>query len=129
VSFHPSSVRLIQSAHAQEKMTAAAPAGGEPAAQPGWVSFMPFVLIIAVFYFLVIRPQNKRYKQHKAMLSEVGKGDEVVTQGGLVGKVVKAEPGNDVLHVELAPQMVVKVKRQGIAERIVNEASQAPAKQ
>ncbi|MET0155229.1 MAG: preprotein translocase subunit YajC [Rickettsiales bacterium] len=117
-------ISIVPSAHAQEKI--GAPAVGQGAhAQPAWVGFLPFVLIIAVFYMLVIRPQNKRYKQHKEMLAAVGKGDDVVTQGGLLGKVVKVEPESDVLHIEIAPQVVVKVKRQGVAERVVTETKAA----
>ena len=70
---------LISSAQAQA-------AGGSP--QNTLVSMLPLVLIFVVFYFLLIRPQAKRAKEHKAMVSALGVGDEVVTSGGIIGKVV-----------------------------------------
>ena len=51
--------------------------------------FLPMIFLVAVFYFLIIRPQSKRAKEHKIMLSELRKGDEIVTNGGLLGKIVK----------------------------------------
>ena len=60
--------------------------------QPGgWESFLPMILILVVFYFFMIRPQMKRAKEHKALLDGLQKGDEVVTQGGLIGKVSKVD--------------------------------------
>jgi preprotein translocase subunit YajC len=63
---------------------AAAPSGG---AGGGLMQFVPLVAIFAIFYFLVLRPQSKKAKEHQAMLSELKKGDEVVTQGGIIGKI------------------------------------------
>jgi preprotein translocase subunit YajC len=64
---------------------AAAPAGGSPFGQFG--SLVPMLAIFAIFYFLVLRPQSKKAKEHQQMLSELKKGDEVVTQGGVIGKI------------------------------------------
>ena len=114
MSLNYHSIQFVQHANAQEVAAQA----DEAAAQPAWMSFLPLVLIIAIFYFLMIRPQNKRYKQYKEMLSALNKGDDVVTQGGLIGKIIKIDEQDDILHVELGSQIVVKVKRQGIAERI-----------
>ena len=72
---------FISSAWAQ-----AAPAGQ----QGGLMSFLPLILIFAVFYFLLIRPQSKRAKEHRQMVSELAAGSEVITSGGLLGKVVEA---------------------------------------
>lgn len=94
---------LIQSAHAQA-------AGG---AQPNaFVQLLPLVLIFVVFYFLLIRPQAKRAKEHKAMVAALAVGDEVVTAGGILGKVV--ETGDQFLTVELAEGVRVKVQRHTI---------------
>ena len=69
--------------------------------QDMFVSFLPLVLIFVVFYFLLIRPQQKRAKDHKAMIAAVRRGDTVVTAGGVIGKVTKVkEDGN--LQVEIA---------------------------
>lgn len=78
------------------------------AAQPSMLmSIMPFVLIGLVFYFLLIRPQNQRLKEHKAMLASVTRGDTVVTNGGLIGKVTKVADGE--LTLDLGGGNKVKV--------------------
>jgi preprotein translocase subunit YajC len=91
---------LIPSAYAQA-------AGG---AQPNaFLQLLPLVLIFVVFYFLLIRPQAKRAKEHKAMVAALGVGDEVVTSGGILGKVT--ETGEQFLTVEIAEGVRVKVQR------------------
>ena len=64
-----------------------APAGGAAGGDPGLGSFVPIILMFAVFYFLLIRPQQKRTKEHKAMLSSLKRGDEVITAGGIFGRI------------------------------------------
>jgi len=91
---------LIPSAYAQA-------AGG---AQPNaFVQLLPLVLIFVVFYFLLIRPQAKRAKEHKAMVSALAVGDEVVTSGGILGRV--SEVSDQFLTVEVAEGVRVKVQR------------------
>jgi preprotein translocase subunit YajC len=75
---------LISTAYAQ---TAPAPAGG--GAESTFITLLPLVLMFVVLYFIMIRPQMKRQKEHKSMIEALAKGDEVVTAGGLVGKVSK----------------------------------------
>ena len=95
---------LIPSAYAQA-------AGG---AQPNaFVQLLPLVLIFVVFYFLLIRPQAKRAKEHKAMVAALAVGDEVVTAGGILGKVT--ETGDQFLTVELAEGVRVKVQRHTVS--------------
>ena len=91
---------LISSAWAQS-----APAGQAG----GLMSFLPLILIFAVFYFLLIRPQTKRAKEHRTMVSELTVGAEVVTSGGVLGKVVEA--GEQFLKIEIADGVVVAVQR------------------
>jgi preprotein translocase subunit YajC len=79
----------------------------------GFGAFIPLILMFAIFYFLLIRPQQKKAKQHKAMLSAVRKGDKVVTSGGLHGEITGIT--EDVLTVEIAPKVRVKVSRGSIA--------------
>lgn len=93
---------LVSPAFAQ----AAAPAGGGDML----VSFLPFVLILVVFYFLLIRPQQKRLKEHKAMLEAVRRGDRIVTGGGIIGTVAKVDSDNE-LVVEIAEGVRVRVLR------------------
>lgn len=107
---------IMPDAVAQETVTSSqapssAPAGAQP---PGFISFLPLVAIVAVFYLLVIRPQNKRYKAHVAMQNSVDKGTEIVTNGGLIGKVTKVED-NGVLHVDIAEGTSVRLQRSGVA--------------
>jgi preprotein translocase subunit YajC len=73
------------------------------------MSFLPLILIFAVFYFLLIRPQTKRAKEHRKMVSELTVGAEVVTSGGVLGKVVEA--GEQFLKIEIADGVVVAVQR------------------
>lgn len=79
------------------------------------LQILPFVAIFAIMYFLIIRPQQKRIKQHKEMVTALARGDTVVTAGGLIGKVVKITNDNDLL-VELATDVRVKVIRGTISE-------------
>ena len=74
----------------------------------------PFVLIFIIFYFLLIRPQQKRMKTHQTMLSAVKRNDVVVTNGGLIGKVTKVEDSE--IEVELAPNVRVRVVKGMLAE-------------
>ena len=91
---------LISSAWAQA-------AGG---AQPNaFMQLLPLVLIFVVFYFLLIRPQAKRAKEHKAMVAALGVGDEVATAGGILGKVT--ETGDQFLTLEIAEGVRVKIQR------------------
>lgn len=72
-------------------------------------------LLFFIFYFILIRPQQKRLKAHQAMLKSLEKGSHVVTSGGLIGTIVKFE-GDDVVLLEIAPEIRVKVSRASIAE-------------
>ncbi|MGH1542690.1 MAG: preprotein translocase subunit YajC [Arenicella sp.] len=75
----------------------------------GIMAFLPMIGLFVVFYFLLIRPQQKRQKQHKEMIAAVGKGDEIVTMGGLLGKVV--DLNDNFLTIEVAKGTNVKVQR------------------
>jgi preprotein translocase subunit YajC len=85
-------------------------AGGGP---PAMISFLPLILVFGVFYFLLIRPQQQKAKQHEAVLEALKRNDEIVTGGGLYGKVVAIN--DDVVTVELAPKIQVRVSRPTIA--------------
>jgi preprotein translocase subunit YajC len=75
---------------------------------------IPFVLIAVVFYFLLIRPQQKRLKEHRAMIDAVAKGDIVVTAGGLIGKVIKVEDME--VQIDLGEGTIVRVVRSTLAD-------------
>ncbi len=74
----------------------------------GASQFIPLVLIFGIMYFLLIRPQQKKAKQHKAMVASLRRGDQIVTQGGIVGKVAKVKDNNEV-EVEIATGVKVRV--------------------
>ncbi len=69
---------------------------------------IPLLLIIAIMYFLLIRPQQKKMKEHQAMVAAIKRGDRVITQGGIIGKVTKVKDGGEI-EVEIAPDVRVRV--------------------
>jgi len=79
--------------------------------------FIPLILIFAIMYFLMIRPQQNKLKQHKAMVAAVRRGDQVVTQGGIIGKVTKVKEGEEV-EVEIAKDVRVRLIKSTIADVI-----------
>ncbi len=86
--------------------------GAAPAQGGGIMDFLPLIALLAVFYFLVLRPQQKRAKEMKAMLEAMQKGDEVVTNGGVLGRVTKV--GESYVSVEVAEGVVVNVQKGAI---------------
>lgn len=76
---------------------------------------LPLVLIMGVFYFLLIRPQQRKMKEHQEMLKKVAKGDTIITTGGLIGKVMKVVDDSE-LQVEIGENVKVRVLRSGIAD-------------
>ncbi len=102
-----------------------AQAAGSAGAGSAFASFVPLVLIFAIMYFLLIRPQQKKVKEHRAMVEALRRGDQVVTAGGIVGKVVKvAEDG--IVEVEIADGVKVKVVRHTITQ-VMNKTEPAAA--
>jgi preprotein translocase subunit YajC len=81
--------------------------------EPGLISFLPLIVLFAVFYFLLIRPQLKQAKQHKQLVSELGKGDEVATTGGLLGKI--KEVGDNFVLLEITKDIDVKVQKNAVS--------------
>lgn len=88
-------------------------AGG---AAGGLASFVPLVLIFVIMYFFLIRPQQKRVKEHKTMVEAVRRGDQIITQGGIVGKVVKVKEEAGEIEVQIADGVNVRVIRSTIAQ-------------
>ena len=103
---------MIDMAFAQ---TGAAPGGGPSAL----VSFAPLVLVFVVFYFLLIRPQQKKAKVHQQMLGQLKKNDEVMTSGGIYGRVVNLT--DTVVTLEVAPNVRVRVHRPQISQVVTGE--------
>ncbi len=78
------------------------------------MSLLPMLLIFVVFYFLLIRPQQKRQKEHKAMVADLSKGDEVLTNGGMLGKVSKV--GENYISVDIADGVTIKLQAGAVAQ-------------
>ncbi len=81
-----------------------------------FASLLPLIVLFAIFYFLVIRPQQKQAKNHKEMVASLEKGDKVVTNGGLICEVIK--PEEDFIKVKLNDNTVVKVARDYVAKKL-----------
>ncbi|MGB4065742.1 MAG: preprotein translocase subunit YajC [Azonexus sp.] len=96
---------MISLAHAQTAAASADPTGG-------LMQMLPMILMFVVLWFFMIRPQMKKAKEHKALLAALAKGDEVVTQGGIVGKVTKV--GDSYVSVEIAANTEVVVQKPSI---------------
>ena len=91
-------------------------AGGSAGSGAAFAQFLPLVLIFAIMYFLLIRPQQKKVKEHKAMVDALRRGDQVVTGGGIVGKVSRVTEGDNEVEVEIASGVKVRVVRGTIAQ-------------
>jgi preprotein translocase subunit YajC len=92
---------------------AAQGAAGAPEASPMWSFVVPMIFMVAIFYFLLIRPQQKKAKEHKALLENLKRGDRVMTNGGLIGTIVNIEDA--LVVIEVADKVKVEVGRPYIA--------------
>jgi len=109
---------FISQAFAQTASTTAAQGG-----LSGMI--LQLVLIFAIFYFLLIRPQQKRIKEHEAKIKALVRGDEIITSGGIIAKVVAIDDNADELKVEIASGVVVRVARQTVREVLTNDVAAA----
>lgn len=105
---------FITPAHAQ-----AAAGGGNPIMQ-----FLPLILIFAIMYFLMIRPQQKRAREHQQMVANLRRGDQIVTAGGIIGKVTRVADEDKEIEIEIAQGVKVKVVRQTITQ-VLNKTEPA----
>jgi len=83
------------------------------------MAFLPLIIIFAIFYFLLIRPQQKRQREHKLFLQSMKKGDEVITSGGIVGRITSL--AENFVTLEIAPKVNIRVARSQIAGRPTSE--------
>ncbi|MFT5067813.1 MAG: preprotein translocase subunit YajC [Reinekea sp.] len=90
----------------------------------GIESLIPLILIFGIMYFLLIRPQQKKLKEHQVMVAALRRGDQVITQGGIMGKVVKVKDDAAEVEVEIASGVTVRVIRSTIAT-VVNKTEPA----
>ena len=90
-----------------------AQSAGEASSQSAFFQFIPLVLILGVFWFLIIRPQQKKQKAHQRMVDNLNKGDKVVTNGGIFGTIVKV--GDDRITLEIASKVQINIERQQVS--------------
>lgn len=94
-------------------------AGGQGGAQAqggGLMGFLPFIALIIIFYFLLIKPQQKKAKEHRTMLTALKKGDKIISSGGLHGEITGLT--DDAIIMEIAPKVRVKISRGSVAGKI-----------
>ena len=109
MSLHENLLSLVVAdAHAADPAQAGAAQGG------GLMTFLPLIIIFVIFYFLLIRPQSKRAKEHRDMVAKLAKGDEVITNGGMLGRI--ADLDENYLTVEIASGVAVKLQRQAVLQ-------------
>jgi preprotein translocase subunit YajC len=80
----------------------------------GIASIVPLILVFLIMYFLLIRPQQRKLKEHQAMVAALRRGDQIVTSGGIVGRVTRVKEGENEVDVEIAPNVNVRVVRSTI---------------
>jgi len=84
--------------------------------EAGVAQFLPLVILFAIFYFLIIRPQQKQQKAHREMLESLSKGDKIVTTGGLIAEIVKTE--EDFIKIKLNDSVIVKLDRAFVSKKV-----------
>jgi len=103
---------------------AMAQGGGAPAqGSGGFSAFVPLILMFGIFYFLLIRPQQKKAKEHRQMLETLKKGDRIITSGGIHGRITGLD--ENTLRVEIADKVQIKVSRGNIAQLMQSAAAPA----
>ena len=88
--------------------------GAAPGGDASFMSFLPIILMFVLLYFLMIRPQMKRQKEHRQLVSSLAKGDEVVTNGGIAGRV--DDVGETFITVEIAPNVKIKLQKSAVQQ-------------
>lgn len=101
-----------------------AAAAGAPGAPPAWMQFLPFIAVGVIFWFLILRPQMRQQKEQRAKIAAIKKGDQVLTAGGLIGKVLKVD--EHYADLELGPNVKVKALKSTISD-IIPPTGSAPA--
>ena len=105
---------LINDAYSQETATA-------QQSEFSFASLVPLILIFTVFYFLIIRPQSKKFKDHQTMVNALKTGDKVITTGGIIGVVVSIDQEKNQVEIEIANNVNVKLMRNFVSELVKKE--------
>ncbi|RBP89183.1 protein translocase subunit yajC [Rhodobacter sp. 140A] len=105
---------------------AQAAGGAAPSGIAAFGQFLPLVLIFVIMYFLLIRPQQKKVKEHRSMVESLRRGDQIVTQGGIIGKVTHVREDGE-LEVEIAPNVKVRVVKATVTQVLTKTEPAASA--
>ena len=106
--------------------TEAAPKAPPALMESGWTSMIPMILIFAVFYFLLIRPQEKRRRQQENLVSSVKNGEEVLTNSGMFGTVTKINDSDNTVYIQVAKDVEIKFLKNSIADIISRSKKDVP---
>lgn len=104
-----------------------APAGGEGGGAGAFAGFLPLILIFVLFYFLILRPQQKQGRKRSEMLKSLKRGDNIITSGGVYGKIVSV--ADDVMTIEISKGVNIRIARSGIAGLQPSESAEARDKE
>ncbi len=96
--------------------------GGEGGGNP-IVAFLPFILIIVIMYFLMIRPQAKKQKEHRAMIDSLAKGNKIMTSGGVIGTIAGIRDKDNILLVKVSDGVKIEISRNSVAQ-VINKKSE-----
>ena len=107
-------MNFITEARAQEADYSAQP----PTEEFSMASLMPLFLIFAIFYFLIIRPQNKKMKEHQKLINSVKKGDKIITNSGIFGKVTDIDEKENIVNLEIAADTEIKILKSYITDLV-----------
>ncbi len=100
--------------------------GGAAGQGGGFSAFIPLILMFVIFYFLLIRPQQKKQKDHRLMISNVKNGDRIITSGGIHGRITSV--GDNTLTIEIADRVRVKLNRTNVSALVQSSSQPQPAK-
>ncbi|WP_206425211.1 preprotein translocase subunit YajC [Rickettsiales endosymbiont of Stachyamoeba lipophora] len=104
-------------------------AAKQPSLEQSLMSFLPLIVIFAIFYFFIIRPQVKKQKEHQKMVEAVKKGDKVVLSSGMIGTLIKTEENNEFAQVEIAENVKVRVLKSAISQLLNEDKAVTPIKE
>ncbi|KLT21938.1 preprotein translocase, YajC subunit [Wolbachia endosymbiont of Armadillidium vulgare str. wVulC] len=93
-----------------------------------FASFIPLILIFVVFYFLIIRPNHKKLKEHRRMIDQIKRGDKVITSSGIIGEISKVDEASAQFIIEIAPKVEIKILKSAISEVLNKEIQKVVAK-
>jgi preprotein translocase subunit YajC len=88
-----------------------------------FANFLPLILIFGVFYFMMIRPQIKKQKEHQDMLNNLKRGDKIVTTGGIIGSIIKIEEDIGIINLEVATNVRIRIIKSAVSDRMDNTVS------